>query len=224
MKTLISTLIAISLMSVPAWAQKTMVGQDTISPTLEPTTVACPEGHVCVSEEDMAKFIQLLQERKCLDDTVPKFELDEIVIMTDSENHTYYTGKGAKAPYTVGMTWCTYDVKAEGIVKINVALKEPPVWGFRFRPKASVQYLPLLALFQNNAYSGIDVGVGADLLYWKYANLGVHLGFRSVGLVAGVDITKNFGFDVGWGIAWEALVDPRSAPLNNLSLGFYFAF
>jgi len=213
-----STLQAQKLVAV---SEPTPAQTEAKTPPEEP---ACPEGYTCVTDADMQKFIELLKDRKCLDESYPQFKLDDVVIVTDSDNRTFYTGKGTKVPYTMTMTWCHYDVKAKGEAKVIAAIKEPPVWGFRFRPKASVQYLPLLALFQNNAYSGIDVGVGADFLYYKSSNLGAHLGFRSVGLVGGVDITQNFGFNVGWAIAWEALVNPKSAPLNNLNLGFYFAF
>lgn len=186
----------------------------------------CPEGYVCVEVEDMTKILKVLRERKCLMETEPTFEVSDVKIVIDRDNRVFYTGSGPESPYTIEMKWCPFTVTAEGKVDMTVGLMEPPVWGFRFRPKAYLGYLPMTPFFDGNDFSdGIDAGFMVDFVHYKWLNLNVALGFRSVGIGLGADITKNFGGYVGYGLAWKPLFQPSSlAPPHNLVVGLDFAF
>lgn len=190
------------------------------------TQADCPEGFVCVKIEDMAKVLHVLRERQCLQETEPTFDISEVKIIIDKDRRVYYTGSGPESKYIVTMKWCPFTVTAEGEVKMNVGIMEPPVWGFRFRPKAYMGYIPLLPFFDGNGFSdGVDAGLMVDFVHYRWANLNVALGFKSFGLGVGVDITKNFGGYAGYGMIWKPLFQPTSqAPLHSLVVGIDFAF
>lgn len=175
----------------------------------------CPPGKVCISPEDMQKIIKVLQERQCLDETPPTFTMDPIRVTVDQEGRYYYTGSVPK-PYQVSIKWCHYTIMGIGKVELDVAIRTPEVWGTRFRPKAHLSYLPIPTL-QGNWPNGIDVGVGADFLYYKSLNLGALVGMHGVSVGPGYDLTKNFGLYGGYEVQWLA-------PHHGLALGAYFAF
>jgi hypothetical protein len=117
------------------------------------------------------------------------------------------------------MEWCHYTVMGEGRVNLIAAMNEPPTWGFRFRPKAYLGYIPTQLLVSDPSLSdGVDAGLMLDLFYVQWANLNVAAGFRSTGVGVGFDLTKNFGVFVGYGFAWSL-----NPPHNALGAA-YFAF
>lgn len=176
----------------------------------------CPAGHKCIPDDDVEVFVQVLRERKCLQDEKPKFQLDPIVIITDVDGRVYYSG-AQPVPYTVKMSWCNYEVTGQGKLEVAVAKREPPVWGFRFRPKFSGSFLFVDAFKQDTAGEAIDVGILWDFVYYKQFNLNLATGFRSVGAGLGVDITKNFGMFGAYAFSWWTL-------LHNPQAGLYFSF
>ena len=179
----------------------------------EPT---CPAGHTCVPDEDMKVFVQLLKEKKCLLTTKPEFNLDTVSIVTDQDGRVYYSGAAPK-PYRVEMTWCSYQATATGRVELQVARRDPPTWGFRFRPKFWSGFLPVEAFRQPKALDAVDVGLALDLFHVRDFNLNVSAGIRSVGVDVGLDLTKNFGAFAGYRIAYDGW-------MSNPALGLYFAF
>jgi hypothetical protein len=158
----------------------------------------CADG-ICVSKADLAAFIQLAKERKCLDTTKPAYQVDPLTIVTDRDGRVYFSG-AQPHPWKLKMTWCNYQVSAEGHLDVAVAMEVPPDYGFRFRPKAWLGYL--LADAIKDPASGIDGGLALDFLYWKFLNLDALVGVRSVGAGIGVDLTKNFGLTLGYAITW----------------------
>lgn len=183
---------------------------------------ACAEGSTCVPPEDMAVFVKLLKEKKCLQETKPAFKLDSINLIVDQDGRVYYTGADPK-PYTLKMAWCDYDVTGTGKVDLVVAKKEPPTWGFRFRPKFAGSFLFVDGFEQygpDNKYDpsrAVDVGILWEFIYWHAFNLNVATGFRSVGAGLGVDLTKNFGVYAGYAFSWWTLK-------HNPQAGIYFSF
>jgi hypothetical protein len=161
----------------------------------------------------MKVFVALLHEKQCLQTTPPVFALDPITITTDKDGRIFTSG----TPYKLRMTWCSYDVQGVGSVKAQAAILIPPEYGFRFRPKAYLGYLPLEALEDKKAGSGIDAGLLIDFLHWKWSNLNAAVGVRSGGLGVGVDITRNFGAYVGYAITWGSW-------RHNPNGGLWFAF
>lgn len=177
----------------------------------------CSSGSTCVPSKDMAVFIEILKEKKCLQETTPEFQLDPITIIVDQDGRIFYSGAEPN-PYTLKMTWCTYEVQAEGKVKVVAAMKEPSIWGFRFRPKAYLGYLPLQPLTYNTvAEDGIDAGLMLDFFHFHFVNANVAVGFRSTGLGFGIDITKNFGFAASYAVTWESW---RSNLLTSATFAF----
>lgn len=179
--------------------------------------VSCPNADdVCVTKADMDALVMLLREKQCLQTTQPTFKLDSVTIITDVDGRVYYSGSDPK-PYTVKMAWCGYAVTATDNLTLVVAKKEPPVWGFRFRPKFTGSFLFVDAFHQSSAGEAVDVGILWDILYYKAVNLNITTGFRSAGLGVGVDITRNFGVFIGVAYSWWTLkVNPQA--------GLYFAF
>jgi hypothetical protein len=189
----------------------------------------CPEGHVCVPIDDMQIIMQVIRDRHCLENTDPSFSFSNVTIIVDQDGRIFYQGdkdsKDLETNFSMKMAWCHYQVEAGGKLKVIAAVNEPPIWGFRFRPKAYVGYAPLMPLFDGNDFSsGVDAGLMLDFFYWKFLNVNAALGFRTVGAGIGLDITSNFGGYVGYGMSWEAMFNPQNQPLHNLVLGFDFAF
>jgi len=170
----------------------------------------------CVPKEDLDVFVGALREKKCLQEEKPKFQLDPIVIITDVEGRVYYSGS-QPVPYSVTMKWCNYEVVGQGKLEVTVAKREPPVWGFRFRPKFAGSFLFVDAFKQSSAGEAVDVGILWDLAYYRSFNLNVATGFRSVGAGLGMDVTKNFGVYAGYAFSWWTL-------LHNPQAGLYFSF
>ena len=173
----------------------------------------CPNGSTCVPPEDMKVFLQLLQDKQCLQRQQPAFHLDPITIVTDRDGRIYTSG----AQYHLSMKWCSYDVQSEGPVTAVAAMTLPQAYGFRFRPKAFLGYLPLEALKASDARSGLDGGLLLDFLHWEWANLNFSAGVRSGGLGLGADLTANAGVYAGYSITWGSW---RHNPMG----GFWFAF
>lgn len=159
----------------------------------------------CIADEDLKAIAEVLKERKCLQSEAPKFELDSIDIVVDRDGRIFYSG-ASPHPYKLRMTWCNYEVDAEGKVEVVAAVQEPPTYGFRFRPKAYAGMLLLEPFRQGKtARNGIDAGLMVDLFYVHDFNLNVHAGVRSVGAGLGLDLLKSFGVYVGYALAWDGL-------------------
>lgn len=200
MKRLLIALTSLSC-SIPAWAQAQAV---------------CADGSTCVADEDLKTFVTLLEEKKCLQTTQPTIQLDPVTVVVDKDGRVYYSGADPK-PYTLKLSWCTYEVTATGKVTLTVAKNEPPVWGFRFRPKFVGSYLFVDGFSSSKAIDGVDVGVLWDFFYYKAFNVNVATGFRSIGGGFGFDITRNFGVYTGYAFSWWSLK-------HNPQLGLYFSF
>jgi hypothetical protein len=162
---------------------------------------AC-DGGVCVEQEDLTKFVQLAEDAKCRETTPPTFQLDPITVMVDEDGRIYGSGSDPQ-PYKLTMTWCNYQVEGKGQVKIIAAKRIPKEYGFRFRPKAAMGYLPVTAFEEKNASMGIDIGVLLEPVYYHWGNLNGYVGVRSTGAGVGLDVTRNMGVYIGWAIAWK---------------------
>jgi hypothetical protein len=181
------------------------------SPKCQPT-----DDTVCVPKVDLRRFLEIVEERACLDRTRPEFQLDEVVVLTDTDGRVFYSGADSKKPYKLVMKWCHYTVEAAGKIDLVAALATPETWGFRFRPKAYLGYLPF-KLSKGRFNEGIDAGIMIDWFFIDWVNLNVAAGFRSVGLDVGIDLTGNFGLSVGGGLLWSSF-DPA------LRTSLWFAF
>lgn len=176
----------------PAWAQGT-----------------CEAGATCVPAKDMKVFLEVLKGKQCLQRDTPQFRLDPINIVEDKEGRIYYSG-AKPHPYTLKMSWCGYEVTGTGQVSIQVAMREPPMWGFRFRPKLAGSFLFVDAFKQESVAEAVEVGVLWEFFYWHSWNLNAATGFRSVGAGVGLDITKNIGAYLGYSFSfWTLYSNPQ---------------
>ena len=175
----------------------------------------CPSG-TCVPPEDMQVFVLLLQEKRCRFDTVPTLKADSVTILTDRDGRVFSTGSDPM-PYRLRLDWCGTQIDATSQIKILVAKRVEPQYGFRFRVKATIGYLPVEAFEEKDAGRGIDGGVLLEPLFYHWANLNVYAGVRSVGAGIGFDVFRNFGFYTGYAMSWKTW---RSNPMA----AFYFSF
>lgn len=155
----------------------------------------------CVPPEDMQVFVRLLKDQKCRAETPPALMVDPIMVVTDHEGRIYGTGSDPK-PFTVHLNWCNYVLDAKGQVSIVAAKREEPTSGFRFRPKATIGYLPVTAFDRKDGYAGLDAGLLLEPVFFSWANLNAYVGARSVGAGFGLDITRNMGFYLGYAVTW----------------------
>jgi hypothetical protein len=180
------------------------------------SALECSADSTCVPPSDMQSIVTILQEKQCLSTEKPHFNLDPITIVVDREGRVYYSGSDPQ-PYSLTMKWCNFEVQGEGKISVVVAKNEPPVWGFRFRPKFAGSYLFVDGFSSSKAVDGVDIGVLWDFLYYKALNVNVATGFRSVGGGVGLDLTRNFGVYTGYALSWWSLK-------HNPQLGLYFSF
>ncbi len=164
----------------------------------------CQAPSRCVPKEDLSVFTSLLREKRCQLGETPKFELDPIQIVIDRQGRVFFTGNDPH-PYKLRMTWCSYEVEAVGKVNVIAAMRQPPIWGFRFRPKAYMGIIPSEVLYADPGQKFqdlVDAGVMVDFLYYDWVNLNAAMGYHSVGTAVGIDLSENFGASVGYGLTW----------------------
>ena len=178
----------------------------------------CEPSAFCVSREDMGVLVKLLREKGCRQTEDPEFELDPIQIVVDKQGRVFFSGSDPR-PYTLRMSWCNYDITAQGQVSVVAAMHEPPIWGFRFRPKAYVGILPTEAFYDggHEFRDFVDAGFLIDFLYYDWMNLNAAVGFRSFGGGVGVDLTDNAGLAVTYALTWGQW-------RHNTLISLYFGF
>lgn len=183
----------------------------------KPTSVPLPDGvkHSEVAQVTVVKpTVNDVKVSGTLSGTKPpKVTLDPITLTTDSEGRIYHSG----ATYTVRVDGGSYQITGTGKVDVQVARREEPTWGLRFRPKFQVGVLPLGILRGDRFLDTLDPGVGVDLAYYRRANLNVSAGVRSVGVDVGLDVTKNFGVYGGARLIYSNLE-------ITTEVGLYFGF
>lgn len=179
-------------------------------------TICVSADSVCLPRPDFQRFLDIAQERQCLEKQTPAFQVDPITVITDADGRVFYTGADPSKPYKITMKWCHYDVEADGKVSLVAAMQTPPTSGVRFRPKAYLGYLPL-KLSKGKFSDGVDAGLLVDWLFIHEFNLNIAGGFRSLGIGVGVDLTQNFGVYAGYAVGY-------SAPTHNINASIYFAF
>lgn len=180
------------------------------------TTQVCPEGYTCVPDEDMKAVVQLLHDQKCRAETQPTITADPVIIVVDRQGRVFGSGTGDK-PYHLKLVWCNYQLDAQTNIHLDVAQRVEPTWGFRLRVKATAGLLVFDAFKERKLYEALDGGVLVEPFFIQWANVNAYVGFRSVGLGLGADITTNFGAYAGYALTWGSW---RSNPF----IAAYFAF
>lgn len=162
----------------------------------------CPEGKVCVDKVDMQTFLQLARDQKCRAEHAPVVTSDGVSIITDRMGRVYGSGTGTR-PYEVKLDWCNYQLSAKTELKLSVAQRVEPEWGFRLRLK------PMFGLMLTEPFrtgskfqDALDGGILVEPFYYRWVNLNAFLGIRSFGVGLGFDVTKNMTVYVGYGVLW----------------------
>ena len=184
------------------------------APTPVSAPAACDKG-TCVQSEDMKVFISLLKDAKCRTDTPPTIKSDPITVVVDKEGRIYGSG-GEPKPYKLSLSWCNYQIEATSQVQIVAAQEAVQTYGFRFRPKAFIGYLPIEAVSAKDYRNGIDGGVLLEPFFLSWTNINAVVGFRSFGAAVGFDPFKNMSLVLGYTVAWESW-------RSNLFFGVGFA-
>jgi len=161
------------------------------------SAVECGSTDTCVVEEDMALFLQVLEEKRCMGESKPTFRFDPIQVTEDQYGRMFVSGGNS---YKVHFDWCTYSVDATANLTMQVAKYVPPEMGFRYRLKVAPGYLPLEALSAQNGYAGLDVGVLVESFFFQSLNINGYVGVRSVGVGLGLDLTRNMGLYAGYAL------------------------
>jgi hypothetical protein len=175
----------------------------------------------CVPPDDLQKLVEAANELRCYKPDseayeAPQLEADPITIVVDEDGRVFFNG-AEPHPYRLTLQWCGTETTFEGKLDVVAAVQEDPRWGFRFRPKAYLGYLPLVALDSKQGLDGVDAGLMLDFFHVQWFNVNAAVGVRSVGAGVGLDITRNFGAYVGYGLSYQA-------PHHGLNGALWFAF
>ena len=220
MRLLLAALLSLSI-SAPAFAQ-----DDPPEPEPVEEVVACPEGFVCLTEEQYAAVHSKLTELAEIEEGTPTITFGApVVVTTDERNRVFSNGTGEQLiPGT--LVWGPMTADLELGVELDVRRKEPPQGGFRARPKFSTSWLILESPhIVEDPMQLFDVGITLDFLYYRRFNVGVYVGARSFGAGIGFDTFKNSGVLIDarwtWPFGTDGVVTP---PAFTPALGWYFAF
>lgn len=192
------------------------VGEAAPDAGLSVPTAGCQEGDTCVPPEDMKDFVQLLREAQCRATVAPVVDADPLVIVVDRDGRVYGSGTGTR-PYTIRIKWCTHELEAAATVRLQVAQRVEPEWGFRLRLKATVGILAADAFTVNKLYEALDGGLMVEPFFIQWFNLNAVIGVRSFGAGVGVELTSNMGAYCGYAMTWGSW---RSNPF----LAVFFSF
>ena len=185
--------------------------------------VACPEGYLCLSDEDYAQIYQKLVELKAIEEGAPTVTFtDPLIVITDRSGRVLTNGTWDGSANQIHGKVVWGHMSADLLLKpeVKVQKREEPNFGFRLRPRATASYLILETNLQD-PLKALDAGIDLDFVYAYRLNLSAYLGARSVGLDVGLDVFKNSGVDFGMKWTW-----PSATSFFNPtpSVGWYFAF
>ena len=184
--------------------------------------VACPEGYVCLTDDDYAAVYDALERLKAIEEGTPAIVFsDSLIIISDASGRVFTNGTGTIENQLHGtVTWghMSADIVMEPTV--TVSKKEPPKYGFHFRPKALASYLVLQTDF-DDPLKALDAGVDLEFVYAYRWNLSGYIGVRSLGVDAGMDIFKNSGVALGARWTWPSGTEFFAF---TPAVGWYFAF
>lgn len=192
------------------------VGDSPVVIVEPPRVQVCPDGVTCVTNPDMAVFIQLLKDARCRDEKPPEITADSVNIIVDREGRVYGSGTGPK-PFTVRVKWCNYELTGASNMQLQVAQRVEPTWGFRLRLKATAGLLAIDAFKEDKLYEALDGGVLVEPFFVQWANVNGYVGFRSFGAGLGADLTTNMGVYAGYALTWGSW---RSNVFTAISFAF----
>lgn len=195
------------------WLCGTVYAQD-------PPPVDCPDGHVCLTDEQYAAVYGKLEELAVIEDTPPTITVDDsVVVIVDRAGRVYTNGTGDQR-LSGTLQWGHMGADLELGLDVDVRQREVPDFGVRLRPKTAFGILPLRFTVSDPAQM-VDVGLGLDVLYYRKWNLNAYAGSRSFGVDVGFDVFRNSG--VMTGVHW-AYPTPDTTLTPTPGASWYFGF
>jgi hypothetical protein len=188
------------------------------------SSVAFGQGsdQVCLTRDQFGQVKTALDELETIHHSEIRVDVEDnkITIISDWDGRVYVSG-GSQKPVRMKLKIANYIERDMDIV-INTTVfyrPKPPDPMFRLRYRAQVGvFLPQLVMAaQGKDYQWWDASIGFDFFHLGSFNLAVDAGAFSVGPSVGIDITKNFGMNVGYRILYSGL---QSAEYS----GLYFSF
>lgn len=185
----------------------------------------CPEPYAaCISGEQRDRILKAIEELEEIHSSPAMLELEEpIVVIRDWQDRVYVNGNGDK-PLRLRLTiGSTVDRELEMEVPVRVHYREaPPEPWFAFRARVRAHAGVMVPEAVRSVKDGeVDpfwyAGVDLDFLKLGDFNVWSHVGSAGPGLGVGVDITKNFGTNVGMAVKWDGW-----SP--TVLTGVYFSF
>jgi len=183
----------------------------------------CPEGYTCLPDDQYAEVYRKLQELEAIEEGEPTVEFDgPLVILTDERGRVFTNSTGEDEDKLIqgSVEWGHMSADLAMRVEVDVQKKEPPLYGFRLRPKLLTSYL-ILQTDLTDPMKAVDFGLDLDFLYWRKWNLSAYVGARSIGVDVGFDVFSNSGISVGAHWVWPS--GDEIFPFSP-AVGWYFAF
>ena len=148
-----------------------------------------------IPQEDLAAFVQLAEDRHCIDTTAPTLTLGRITIIQDEHGRIYY----GPTPYRAHMQWCTLGAEFEGKLDVVSAKKEEPISGFDLRLKLYGATLPLYAI-QHGITRATDLGLALEFFHIGPVGIDVHAGIQTLGAGLSYRITRTIDAYAAYGL------------------------
>lgn len=186
---------------------------------------ACPEPFAaCLSAEQRDRVLKAIEELDEIHRSPAMVDIDgPIVVIRDWENRVFVNGgstKPLRLKLTIGST-IDRDLEVEVPVQVHYREAPPQPWlalRLRVRAHAGILLPEAVRSVKDGEvdpfwYAGLDL----DFLKLGDFNVWTHVGSAGPGLGVGVDVTKNFGTNVGMAVKWDGWTP-------TMLTGVYFAF
>jgi hypothetical protein len=185
----------------------------------------------CISAEKADELKEIVEHRQCMREALKqkdssksshsseeglKYSLEPFQIVVGQNGRVY-----SKSRLEANLKWCEYGLTFRNELDVNVHMKDEGDdgdWKFEFRPRVrlGMTFHPL------DIPSPLNELISPALLFEPF-HFGLihpeaHVGLKSFGLNAGVDITRNMDAFGGVGIKWK---EPSElTPVLGVSLSF----
>ena len=213
--------------AVVKWALAILVGLTFLFPSsVLAQDPECPGGYICIDEAEKDRYLRILQNQKCLNESLDQIEQsgssddfslthDPLNIIVTHDGQTFVKDK-----WISRLEWCSYDLELVQDPDVNIQMRrfgpDEKRWGWRLRVRLGVLFDPV-GLGQGRGFqSSLEPALALEPFFYRKFHLSTHAGLRTFGLGAGMDITRNM--DVYAGVATRWLEPTVVIPVIGLSL------
>lgn len=188
-------------MAIGRWALAILVGLIFLFPSNSAAQENCPEGYICIDESEKDRYRRILENQKCLNDSIEdirnkgysddfdlSFDPYPIVVTYDGQVFT-------KGHMTGTLEWCSYelDLKMASNTRVEMSRYAPDEkrWGWRLRVRLGALFDPVGLGQGRNFQASLEPALALEPFFYKKAHLSTHFGLRTFGLGLGFDLTRN---------------------------------